>query len=86
MKIDKDFMNQAINELSGKASIGAVVAHRSHKLSHTLTDIVNDIAVCKLPDGTINTFPLSGVFDVNKVKNRAIELKFIDAFEVDRTN
>ena len=86
MKTGKDFMNQSINELSGKASIGAVVAHRSHKLSHTLIDIVNDTAICSLPDGTTNTFPLSGIFDVNKVKSRAIELMFIDAFEIDRTN
>lgn len=86
MKTDTDYINQAIGELSGRASIGSIIGHHSHKLSHILIDIVGNIATCKLPNGKTRTFPVSEIFDVNQVQNRAIELKFIDAFEIDRTN
>ena len=86
MKTDKDYINQAINELMGKATVGSIIGHRSDEIAYSLSDIINDTAICILPNGKTKTFPVAEIFDVNMVKNRAIELKFIDAFEVDRTN
>lgn len=79
MSYEDDLMNQAIEELQGQVNIGDIVAHRSHKLSYTLIDIINGMAICELPDGTRHTWPISELFDVNKVKNRAIQLQWNDA-------
>ena len=67
-------INKAFNELKGDIKIGDIIAHRSHRLAHKLVDIVGNIAVCSLPDGTINKWSVDEIANVNKVKNRAIEL------------
>lgn len=86
MKTEKQIINQAISELRGDVSIGDVVAHVSHPLTHRLVDIVGGIGICELLDGSINKFPIYELFDANKVKNRAIELKFEDALIPNRNN
>lgn len=86
LNTDKYYINQAIIELSGHAAIGSVVAHRSHEKAHTLIDITNGLALCELPDGTINIFPIAEVFDVNAVKRMAVQKKIMSAFEINRSN
>lgn len=86
MKTNDDYLNEAINKHIGKVAIGDVVAHRSHRLAHTLIDIVGDIGICNLPDGTINQFPVDELFEPNKVRHTAFSNKILDNLLVDRNN
>lgn len=83
---NKEIMDLAIDELIGKVKIGDIVACRSHKLTHTLVDIVGNIGICSLPDGTVNHFPISELFDVNRMMNRALQLKFEESLLIDNRN
>lgn len=67
-------IDMAINELIGQVEIGDVVANRNHELAHTLIDIAGNMAICELPTGERNIWPVADIFDVNRVKRRAIEL------------
>lgn len=70
----KEAINQAFKNCGGDVSIGDIVAHQSHKLTHRLVDIVGGLGVCKLPDGTTHTWPTCELADPNKVKTEAIRL------------
>lgn len=77
MTID-EMIQQAIRELQGQVSVGDVVAHPSHRLTHTLVEIRQGIGICELPNGEINRFSIKELFDANKVKARAIELQLAE--------
>jgi hypothetical protein len=75
-KMTKDEMIRlAIREFQGQVSVGDIVAHQSHRLTHTLVEIEQGIGICELPNGEVNRFPVSELFDANKVKARAVELQ-----------
>jgi len=71
---DDEMIEQAIDEFMGQVPVGDIVGHRSHRLSFTLVDVIDDMGICKLPDSEQYMFPLGELFDVNKVKARAVEL------------
>lgn len=86
LKTNEDYINEAIDCHLGDVRIGDIVTHRSHRLAHTLVGIVGNTGICKLPDSTINNFPLNELFDPNKVKHTASNNKIIDGLRVDNTN
>ena len=86
MKTNKDYRDEAIEEHIGNVQIGDVVAHQSHKLTHTLIDIVGKIGTCQLPDDTINHFFITELFNVNSVAATAFNNKIIDGMIVNRNN
>lgn len=59
-------------QAEGSPEIGSVVGSYSDPLSYRLIDIVGEIAICDLPDGTMKEFPLAEIADVNKVKDLAV--------------
>jgi len=81
MTID-NLIQQAIKELQGQVSVGDVVAHPSHRLTHTLVKVKQEIGVCELPNGEVNRFPVKELFDANKVKARAIELRLAESMKL----
>ena len=75
-----EMIQQAIKELQGQVAIGDVVAHQSHRLAHHLVEIEDGrVGVCQLPNGGINRFLISELFDANKVKARAIEIRLMES-------
>lgn len=86
IKSDEHYRETAIRALIGKIKIGDVVATHSHPLAHMLIDIIDNIGICELPDGEINKFPVSELFDINAVCNRAVTLKLLDGLTIDRRN
>ena len=74
MATSDEIIEQAEFELAGQVSVGDIVGHRDHRLAHTLIDIVGDIGICTLPSGEQRMWPVAELFDVNKVRDRAVEL------------
>lgn len=60
----------------GPPEIGAIVGSYSDPLAYELIDIVGNIAICDLPDGTVKEFPIEELADVNEVKDLALQMKF----------
>lgn len=86
MKTNNNYRDEAIEKHIGNVQVGDIVACHSHKLTHTLIDIVGDVGVCKLPDGTINHFFTMELFNVNKVATTAFDNKIIDGTKINRNN
>lgn len=81
MVSNEHYINQAISELLGQVQVGDIVAWSGQKIAMTLVNIVNEVGHCKCEGYRDEFISTSRLFDVNKVKDRAVELSVNDAMK-----
>lgn len=86
MQTQKEQIEKHFEKCKGDVQVGDVVAHQSHKITHTLNDIIKGIGFCSTPDGEKNQWPINELADPNKVKLSIINSMIKDALTTNRLN